>query len=158
MPHFFHLLLFVSYHGISCSYAPYTFFPTCVPFRILSPFNVFSYYICFFLFISLHLIASLPCNLPPPICCLHSFSFSLVHFQSCSLPCHALSLFLPLLSVFFHPILSHALLSHTSSSMLRWESHNASEERGAVECHFFKVFTLLLVRIWESTVMIGGRK
>lgn len=81
-----------------------------------------------FSFPPLHLVASLPRSPPPPICCLHSFSFSLVPFP---LLLSSLSHFLPFPFLYFlsfspHPI-SYALLSYASSSTLRWESHNASE-------------------------------
>lgn len=87
------------------------FFPTCVSFAgflILMSF-------CFTIvsFSPPHLLASLPHYQPPPICCLHSFSFSLVHLHSCSLPCHTLSFSLPFLPVFFTPpSLTCSPLSH----------------------------------------------
>lgn len=96
----------------------------------LSHFNVFLYYNCLFLsatFLSLAPSLSAPTHLLS----------ALIFILSCSSPLLLSSLsqsllfpFLPFLS--FSPLpLSHALLSHTSFSMLRWESHNASEEKGS---------------------------
>ena len=77
---------FVSYLPVSAA-THSTFFPTCVfPFFcLLSHFNVFLYYDCLVLFLSAtsQSLAS-PRHPPPPIRCLHSFSFSLVHLHSCT--------------------------------------------------------------------------
>lgn len=95
-------------------------FPTAnTPFHILSP-CVFPFHslilmsflipIVSFAFPQPHLLASLPGSPPPPICCLCSFSFSLVHLHSCSPPCHTLSLL-------FRCFLSHPSLSCMLSSL-----------------------------------------
>lgn len=112
-----------------------TLCPTCF-LCTLSHFNVFLYYNCLFLSTtSLSLAPSLSAPYPFAVCT----HFHTLLFISAPFP------FLFFLS--FHPFpLSHALLSHTSFSVLRWESHNASEERRVAECHFYIVFTLPLLR------------
>jgi len=97
----------------------------------------------------LRLTASLP-RYPPST---HLLSV-LIFVLSCSPPLLLSSLSHSLLFPFF---LSFSLFcrsqAHTFFSRLRWESQNASEEKGVeVECHLYIVFTLPLVMMWESTV------
>lgn len=109
---------------LSRSYPPYT--PHSSPPVSYVHFLILMYFsITIVSFSPPHLFASFSRYPPPPICFLHSFWFSFVHLHTCSTP----FLFLSFLS--FSPLpLSQTLLSHTSFSMLRWKSHNASEERG----------------------------
>lgn len=91
-----------------------TFFPICVSFAHFL--ILMSFCITIVSFCPPHLLASLPRYLPLPICCLHSFSFSLVHLHSCSLPCHSLSFFPSFPFCLSHPSLSHMLSSLTPPS------------------------------------------
>lgn len=134
-----------------------TFFPICVSFAHFL--ILMSFCITIVSFCPPHFLASLPRYLPLPICCLHSFSFSLVHLHSCSLPCHSLSFFPSFPFCLSHPSLSHMLSSLTPPSAC-WDGNRTMpvRRRGAAECHFCIVFTLPLVRMCESAAMFGGRK
>lgn len=82
-----------------------------------------------------HLLALLPRYPPPPICCLHSFQFALVHLHSCSLPCHSLLLHFFSFCL-FHPFFSHMHSSLTPLSACWDGNHTMPVRRGGGEVPF----------------------
>lgn len=117
----------VSLISLLCSsFVLYLPVPTCVcfvQFLILMSFSIT------FASFPPHLLALHPHTTPPPICCLHSFPFSLVHLHSCSFPCHSVSFSIYFLSCLF-PLYP---LSHLFQC--QWGEVVA-------KCHFYIAFTM----------------
>lgn len=124
----------------------------------LSHFNVFLYYNCLLSFLSTTSLSRAPSLFAPT----HLLS-ALIFILSCSSPLLPSSLSLSRFHFFYFLPLSHALFSLTPLPAC-WDGNRTMPVRkegvwgSAAECHFYIVFTLPLVRMWESAAMFGGRK
>lgn len=143
---------------LSCSSLCHIFRPQLFPSAVCFSFCIFFNFSVIWFYSCLSLFSSTTSLCPLTICCPCSFSFPLIYLLSCAFPRHT-PLFLPRLflsTVFTPPWLMCS--AHTSFSMSRWESQNASErerkrEREArVACHLYIVFTLPLVKMCTRNV------
>lgn len=159
IPHFFPLLFFVSYLPVSVVPTRHTLriLPHLCFLCRLSYFNVFLFYNCLFL-------STTSLGLTPSLSAPTHLLSALIFILSCSSPLLLSSLshsflFPSFPSCLFHPSFSHMLSSLTPLSAC-WDGNRTMPVRRGVaaECHFYIVFTLPLVRMWESAAMFGGRK